>query len=46
VEAIVYDTKAGFEHMRVDLRRRQIGMTEHHLNRSQVGAALEEVRGE
>src|SRR3982074_3463244 len=46
VEAIVHDTEARFEHMRVDLRGREIGMTQHHLDRPQVGTALEQVRGE
>src|SRR5215471_2998220 len=33
-------------YVRVELCRRQIGMSEHFLNRSQVGAAFEEVRRE
>jgi hypothetical protein len=30
--------------MRVDLRRRNIGMTEHHLNRPEIRAAFEQMR--
>ena len=30
----------------VDLRRRNVGVTEHRLNRAQVGAALEEMGSE
>ena len=32
--------------MRVDLCRRQIGVAEHDLDRAQIGAPLEQVRGE
>ena len=32
-----------FEHVRVNLRRRQVGVPEHHLNGAEVGAALEKV---
>src|SRR4029079_13090037 len=31
--------------MRVNLRRRQIGMAEHHLNRPKIGATLEQMGG-
>jgi hypothetical protein len=46
MEPIIDRTETCFEDVRVDLRRREIGMAEHHLNRAQVGATLEEVRGE
>ncbi len=32
--------------MRIDLCRRDVGVTQHRLDRSQVGAAFEQVRGE
>jgi hypothetical protein len=31
--------------MRVDLSRRDIGMPQHHLDGSQIGASFEEVGG-
>src|SRR5207247_3804482 len=43
VEAIVDGSEPGRQHMRVNLRRRQIGVAEHQLNRAQVGAPLEQV---
>src|SRR3954465_8880246 len=46
VETIVGGPQPRLEHVRVDLRRGQIGVTEHQLNRAQIGAALEEVRRE
>src|SRR5262245_28475589 len=46
MEPIVHRAQARFEDVRVDLRRGQIGMAEHHLNRAQVGAALEQMRRE
>ena len=33
-------------HMRIDLRRRDVGVAKHGLHRTQVGAAFEEMRGE
>ena len=46
VKAIVDRAQPRLEHVRVDLRRRQIGVAEHHLDGAQVGAALEQVRRE
>ena len=46
MEAIVNRPQPRFEHVRVDLRRRQIGMTEHQLNGAEIGAALEQMRRE
>src|SRR5438067_3074730 len=46
VEAIVDAAQTRLEDVRVDLRRRQVGVPEHHLDGAQIGAALEEVRGE
>src|SRR5881275_1278390 len=46
VEAIVDRAQPRFEHVRVDLRRREVGVAEHQLNRAQVGAAFEQMRGE
>src|SRR5262249_41963696 len=44
MKTIVYVPQPRFQHVRVDLGGRQIGVAEHQLNRAQVGAALEEVR--
>src|SRR5437016_5037931 len=46
VEAIVDGAEPGLEHVCVYLRRRQIGVAEHQLNRPQIGAPLEQVRRE
>src|SRR5215813_8389200 len=46
VEAIIDSAQARFEHVSIDLRRRQIGVTEHHLNRAKIGAPFEQVRRE
>src|SRR5262245_15317079 len=46
MEAVVHVPEPRFEHVCVDLRRRQIRMAEHGLNGAQVGAALEEMGGE
>src|SRR6185369_11029701 len=46
VETIVDRPETRLEDVRVNLRRREIGVAEHQLNRAQVGAALEQVRGE
>src|ERR1041385_863700 len=46
VEAVVDPAEPRLEHVRVDLRGRQIGVPEHQLDRAQVGAVLEQVRGE
>src|SRR5688572_22225110 len=43
VKAIVDAAHPLLQHMRINLRRRQIGMPEHQLNRAQVGAALEQM---
>ena len=46
VEPRVHGLQPRFEHVRVNLRRRQVGVAQHHLNRAQVGAAFEQMRGE
>ena len=46
MELIVDAAHALLEDVRVDLRRGQIGVTEHHLNGAQIGAALEQMRRE
>src|SRR5918994_850739 len=46
VETIVNRAEPGLEHVRVNLRRRQIRMAEHDLDRAEIRAALEQVRGE
>src|SRR5260221_13859609 len=43
VEAIVDGPEPGLEHVRIDLGRRQIRMTEHQLNRAQVRPALQKM---
>ncbi len=43
MEPVVDLPQARLEHVRVDLRRRQIGMPEHGLDRPEVGAAIEQV---
>jgi hypothetical protein len=44
MKAIVQRTHSGIENVGIDLGRRQIGVAKHHLNRSQIGAALEQMR--
>src|SRR5688572_354690 len=46
METIVDLPQPGFEHMCVDLRRREVGVAEHGLDGAEVGAALEQVRRE
>ena len=46
MKTIVQRPHPRIEDVRVDLRRRQIRMAEHHLDRAQVGAALEQMRRE
>src|SRR5436305_9724155 len=46
VEAVIHGLEARLQHVRVNLRGRQIGVAEHHLDRAQVGAALEQMRRE
>ena len=46
MEAIVHSAQASLEHVRVDLCRGQVGVAEHHLDRAQVRATLEQVRRE
>ena len=41
MKTVVHGAHPLLEHVRVDLRRRQIRVPEHHLNRAQVRAALE-----
>jgi hypothetical protein len=44
MEAIVDRPQARFEHVRVDLRGRKVGVTQHHLNRSKVSSSLQQMR--
>ena len=46
VKAVVDIPQTRLEHVRVDLRRREIGVPEHHLDGAQIGAALEQMRRE
>ena len=39
----VYFLQAAFIHMGIDLRRADIGMTEHFLNNPQIGSTTEQV---
>jgi hypothetical protein len=41
MELIVHGTHALLEHVSVDLSRRKVRVTEHHLNRAKIRAALE-----
>ena len=45
VKLVVHRAQARIQDVRINLRRRQVGMAQHHLDRAQVGAALEQVRG-
>ena len=44
MKRVVHLPQPRLEHVRVDLRRRQVGVAEHGLDRAQIGAALEQVR--
>ncbi len=46
VESFVHGPQPRLEHVRVDLRGRQVGMAKHHLDGTQVGSAFEQVRRE
>src|SRR5690349_10834911 len=46
MKTVVDRTQTRFEDVRVDLRRREVGVAEHQLNGAQVGAALEQMRRE
>jgi hypothetical protein len=46
VKFVVHGAQPRFEHVRVDLRRREIRMTEHELNHTKVGASFEQMRRE
>src|SRR5215510_11902118 len=46
VKPIVDRAQPRLEHVRVDLCGREISVAEHHLDRAQVGAAIEQMRGE
>ena len=46
VELAVHRAHGGRRQMRVDLRRRDVGVAQHRLHRAQVGAALEEMARE
>src|SRR5450756_2096882 len=41
VEPLVDRAQASVEHVRVDLGAREIGVPQHHLDRAEVGAAIE-----
>src|SRR5438876_8348521 len=45
VKPIVDGPQPRLEHVRVNLRGRKVRMPEHHLDRPQIGAAFEQVRG-
>src|SRR5215831_9760505 len=45
VEAVVDCPQARFEDVRINLRRRQIRVAKHHLNRPEIRTAFEQVRG-
>src|SRR5882757_3399772 len=45
MELVVDAAHPLFEDVGIDLRRRQIRVAQHHLDRAQVGTALQEVRG-
>jgi hypothetical protein len=46
METVIDAPHALLEDVRVNLRRREIGMTEHHLDGAEVCAAFEQMRGE
>src|SRR5262245_2315846 len=46
MKPIVYSPKPRLQDVRVNLRRRKIRVPEHRLDSAQVGAVLEQVRGE
>src|SRR3954470_4079842 len=46
VVAVVDAPQASLEDVRVNLRRGQVGVPQHHLDGAQVGAAIEEMGGE
>src|SRR5204862_4161105 len=46
VELLIYPLQTSPRNVCVDLRRRDVGVAEHHLHGAQVGAVFEEVRGE
>jgi len=46
MELVVHGPEARLQHVRVYLCRRQIGMSKHHLDGPEIGAAIEEVRRE
>src|SRR6185369_12903978 len=46
MKAVVDRAHPLLQHMRVDLRRRQIGVAKHHLNGSQIGTTFEQMGGE
>src|SRR5262249_35011409 len=41
---VIHRPETRLQNVRVDLRGRQIGVAEHHLDRAEIGASLEEVR--
>ncbi len=43
MELVVHRAQPRFEHMRIDLGGRQIGVAEHHLDHAQIGAAIPQV---
>ena len=46
MKAVVDRPQPRLEHVRVDLRRRQVGVAEHHLDRPEIRAAVEQMRRE
>jgi hypothetical protein len=42
---LIYLFQPFFDYMGIDLRRRDVGMAEHQLDRPQIRATLQQVRG-
>src|SRR5438067_9536576 len=45
MKPIVNEPEPRLQHVRVDLRGGKVRMAQHHLDRPQIGAAFEQVRG-
>ena len=46
MKAVIYRAHPLLQDVRVDLRRGEVGVAEHHLDGAQVRAAFEQMRGE
>ena len=44
MKSVVDRPQARLEHVRINLRRRQVGVAQHHLDGAQVGTAIEQMR--